>query len=145
MVVQDGRAAGVAMKGRDGVVDADVVVLALGPWCAGSWRQRLWARPARWWSAGAAAEWPRWRRRSWSPLSGAGGGGEQREGDGGAELVRRRERGVGHGHGEGAEGHGGGQGEGREGDCTESRCGKEERKGKERRKKTLVTEKKRKT
>ena len=62
---------------------------------------------------------------------GAGGGGEQRKGDGGAELVRRRERGVGHGHGEGAEGHGGGDGEEREGDCTRSQCGWEERKGKE--------------
>ena len=74
----------------------------------------------------------------------AGGGGEQRKGDGGAELVHRQECGVGHGHGERAEGHGGGHGEGREGDCTESQCGKEERKGKERRKKTLGTEKKRK-
>lgn len=34
VVVRDGRAAGVVMKGRerDGVVDADAVVLALGPW-----------------------------------------------------------------------------------------------------------------
>ncbi|KAG2640002.1 hypothetical protein PVAP13_2KG054616, partial [Panicum virgatum] len=32
VVVRDGRAAGVAVKGRDGVVDADAVVLALGPW-----------------------------------------------------------------------------------------------------------------
>ena len=36
VVVQDGCVAGVAMKGRDGVVDADVVVPALGPWCVGS-------------------------------------------------------------------------------------------------------------
>jgi hypothetical protein len=74
----------------------------------------------------------------------AGGGGEQRKGDGGVELVRWRERDVGLGHGEGAEGHGGGDGKGREGHCTGSRCGREERKGKERRKKTLVTEKQRK-
>ncbi|TVU41408.1 hypothetical protein EJB05_14923, partial [Eragrostis curvula] len=32
VVVRDGRVAGVAVKGRDGVVDADAVVLALGPW-----------------------------------------------------------------------------------------------------------------
>jgi glycine/D-amino acid oxidase-like deaminating enzyme len=34
VVVRDGRAAGVVVKGRerDGVVDADAVVLALGPW-----------------------------------------------------------------------------------------------------------------
>ena len=31
-MVRDGRTAGVAVKGRDGVVDADAVVLALGPW-----------------------------------------------------------------------------------------------------------------
>ena len=61
----------------------------------------------------------------------AGGGGEQRKGDGGTELLRRQERDVGHGHGEGAEGHGGGDGEEREGDCTRSQCGREERKGKE--------------
>ena len=39
--VRDGCAGGVAMKGRDGMVDANVVVLALGPWCVGRWRQRL--------------------------------------------------------------------------------------------------------
>ncbi|KAL6647841.1 hypothetical protein ACP70R_015278 [Stipagrostis hirtigluma subsp. patula] len=32
VVVRDGRVAGVAVKGRDGVVEADAVVLALGPW-----------------------------------------------------------------------------------------------------------------
>ncbi|XP_066393359.1 D-amino-acid oxidase [Miscanthus floridulus] len=32
VVAQDGRVAGVVVKGRDAVVDADAVVLALGPW-----------------------------------------------------------------------------------------------------------------
>uniref|UniRef100_A0A0D9WVL8 FAD dependent oxidoreductase domain-containing protein n=1 Tax=Leersia perrieri TaxID=77586 RepID=A0A0D9WVL8_9ORYZ len=32
VVGEDGRVAGVGVKGRDGVVDADAVVLALGPW-----------------------------------------------------------------------------------------------------------------
>ncbi|WVZ61918.1 hypothetical protein U9M48_011725 [Paspalum notatum var. saurae] len=32
VVAGDGRVAGVVVKGRDGVVDADAVVLALGPW-----------------------------------------------------------------------------------------------------------------
>ncbi|CAL5076802.1 unnamed protein product [Urochloa decumbens] len=32
VVVRDGRAAGVAVRGRDGVVEADAVVLTLGPW-----------------------------------------------------------------------------------------------------------------
>lgn len=32
VVARDGRVAGVVVKGRDGVLDADAVVLALGPW-----------------------------------------------------------------------------------------------------------------
>ena len=38
VVVRDGRAAGVVVKGRNGMVDADVVVVALDPWCMSSWR-----------------------------------------------------------------------------------------------------------
>ena len=40
VVVQDGRAVGVAVKGRDCVLDADAVVLALDLWCSSSWRRR---------------------------------------------------------------------------------------------------------
>jgi hypothetical protein len=40
VVARDGRAAGIVVKGCDGVVDADTVVLALGPCCVGSWRRR---------------------------------------------------------------------------------------------------------
>jgi glycine/D-amino acid oxidase-like deaminating enzyme len=32
VVARDGRIVGVAVRGRDGMVDADAVVLALGPW-----------------------------------------------------------------------------------------------------------------
>ena len=39
-VLQDGRAVGVAVKGRDCVLDADAVVLALDLWCSSSWRRR---------------------------------------------------------------------------------------------------------
>ena len=40
VVVQDGRAAGIAVKGRDCVLDADAMVLVLDLWCSSSWRQR---------------------------------------------------------------------------------------------------------
>ena len=32
VVARDGRVAGIVVKGRDAVVDTDIVVLALGPW-----------------------------------------------------------------------------------------------------------------
>jgi hypothetical protein len=52
VVVRDGRAAGVVVKGRerDGVVDADAVVLALGPW---SGRLKMVSEVRRFWAQGA--------------------------------------------------------------------------------------------
>jgi glycine/D-amino acid oxidase-like deaminating enzyme len=52
VVVRDGRAAGVVVKGRerDGVVDADAVVLALGPWFG---RLEVVSEVRRFWAQGA--------------------------------------------------------------------------------------------